>query len=60
MRLLTKRVLSLQEEPFTEEFKTVTQSFTGAKCEYGLIPREHWVQPYVLYHALNEDAELIP
>ncbi|RKP12470.1 putative mannosyltransferase [Piptocephalis cylindrospora] len=35
----------LNDEPFTEEFKTYTQSLTKAECKYGLIPKEHWSYP---------------
>ncbi|KZS97114.1 glycosyltransferase family 15 protein [Sistotremastrum niveocremeum HHB9708] len=35
----------LNEEPFTDEFKRRTSILTKSEISYGLIPREHWVQP---------------
>lgn len=35
----------LNDEPFTDEFKEHTQRLTNAKCQYGLIDHDHWVQP---------------
>ncbi|PHH63463.1 hypothetical protein CDD81_5842 [Ophiocordyceps australis] len=31
--------------PFTQEFKKKTQAVTKAKCNYELIPKEHWKTP---------------
>lgn len=35
----------LNEEPFTDEFKTRLSVLSSAKMEFGLIPRDHWFQP---------------
>ncbi|OJT15739.1 Glycolipid 2-alpha-mannosyltransferase 1, partial [Trametes pubescens] len=35
----------LNEEPFSDEFKDRVQTMTDSKIEFGLIPREEWVQP---------------
>ncbi|KAI9065173.1 glycosyltransferase family 15 protein [Trametes sanguinea] len=35
----------LNEEPFSDEFKERVQTLTDSKIEFGLIPRENWVQP---------------
>lgn len=35
----------LNEEPFDDAFKEHTQRLTKAKCHYGLIEHDHWVQP---------------
>ncbi|EIW59990.1 glycosyltransferase family 15 protein [Trametes versicolor FP-101664 SS1] len=35
----------LNEEPFSEEFKDRVQTLTDSKIEFGLIPKEEWVQP---------------
>ncbi|KAG8834304.1 alpha 1,2-mannosyltransferase 2.4.1 [Serendipita sp. 399] len=35
----------LNEEPFSEEFKKWTGNLISGTVEYGLIPREDWVQP---------------
>ncbi|EJF65959.1 glycosyltransferase family 15 protein [Dichomitus squalens] len=35
----------LNEEPFSEEFKDRVSTLTDAKIEFGLIPKEDWVQP---------------
>ncbi|KAJ7774597.1 glycosyltransferase family 15 protein [Mycena maculata] len=35
----------LNDEPFTEEFKQRIGVLTDAPVSFGLIPREHWVQP---------------
>jgi len=35
----------LNEEPFSEDFKKLTQALTSAPCQYGAIPREQWHQP---------------
>ncbi|KAJ5716547.1 Glycosyl transferase family 15 [Penicillium malachiteum] len=31
--------------PFTEDFKQKTQAATKAKCQYELVPKEHWEVP---------------
>ncbi|KIY43542.1 glycosyltransferase family 15 protein [Fistulina hepatica ATCC 64428] len=35
----------LNEEPFTDEFKMRVSVLTSGPISFGLIPREHWVQP---------------
>ncbi|KAI0273644.1 glycosyltransferase family 15 protein [Gloeopeniophorella convolvens] len=35
----------LNEEPFTVQFKERIAELTDAPIEFGLIPKEHWVQP---------------
>lgn len=35
----------LNEEPFSDEFKDRVQTLTDSKIEFGLIPKEEWVQP---------------
>jgi len=35
----------LNDEPFSDEFKKWTSEVTGSETSYGVIPREHWVQP---------------
>ncbi|KAI0780821.1 glycosyltransferase family 15 protein [Trametes elegans] len=35
----------LNEEPFSDEFKERVQTLTDSKIEFGLIPKEQWVQP---------------
>ncbi|KAJ7235487.1 glycosyltransferase family 15 protein [Mycena rebaudengoi] len=35
----------LNEEPFSDQFKWKIGGLTAAKVEFGLIPRDHWVQP---------------
>ncbi|KAH8833873.1 glycosyltransferase family 15 protein [Flagelloscypha sp. PMI_526] len=35
----------LNEEPFTEDFKTRVSVLTRAEVQFGVIPKEHWYQP---------------
>jgi len=35
----------LNEEPFSEEFKSWTSNIISTTAEYGLIPHDHWFQP---------------
>ncbi|KAF9533005.1 nucleotide-diphospho-sugar transferase [Crepidotus variabilis] len=35
----------LNEEPFTEEFKTRVEVLTNSPVHFGVIPPEHWYQP---------------
>ncbi|KAG6866926.1 hypothetical protein C0991_003842 [Blastosporella zonata] len=35
----------LNDQPFDEAFKKRVMKLTDAKVEFGLIPKEHWVQP---------------
>ncbi|KAL4987916.1 glycolipid 2-alpha-mannosyltransferase-domain-containing protein [Aspergillus falconensis] len=46
--------------PFTEEFKKRTQAETKAKCQYELIPKEHWEVPsFIDMNLFKESAELL-
>jgi len=35
----------LNEEPFSEEFKTRVTGLTDSQVQFGLIPHDHWFQP---------------
>jgi len=35
----------LNEEPFSDDFKSRVSELTDSECKFGLIPRDHWVQP---------------
>ncbi|KAL1705570.1 glycosyltransferase family 15 protein [Schizophyllum commune] len=35
----------LNDEPFSEEFKSRLSNIISSTAEFGLVPREHWVQP---------------
>lgn len=35
----------LNDEPFTEDFKTLTSSIVSGEAKYGLVPKEHWSYP---------------
>ncbi|KAJ7666731.1 nucleotide-diphospho-sugar transferase [Mycena polygramma] len=35
----------LNDEPFTDEFKRRVSAVASGSVEYGLVPRDHWVQP---------------
>jgi alpha 1,2-mannosyltransferase len=35
----------LNDEAFTDEFKTRISNIISSKVEFGLVPRDHWVQP---------------
>ncbi|TFK78423.1 glycosyltransferase family 15 protein, partial [Polyporus arcularius HHB13444] len=37
--------LFLNEEPFSEEFKTRVSNVINGEVTFGLVPREHWYQP---------------
>lgn len=48
------------DEPFTEEFMQKTQEVTNAKCEYHLIPKEHWDIPnWINPDVMAESAKLL-
>ncbi len=42
----------LNDEPFSDEFKTVTTSLISGTTRYGLIPKEHWGYPDFVDQAL--------
>ncbi|MCJ1315921.1 hypothetical protein MMC15_001241 [Xylographa vitiligo] len=42
--------------PFTENFKKKTQEQTKAKCNYEIIPKEHWDVPSWINDALMEES----
>lgn len=44
------------DEPFTDEFKKITQAETKAKCEYHVIPPEHWEIPSWINTDLMEES----
>jgi mannosyltransferase len=44
---------------FSEEFKHRTQGLTKAKCNYELIPKEHWATPDWISHELYEESTKI-
>ena len=46
----------INDEPFTEEFKRVTQAQTKAKCRYEIIPKEHWAIPSWINKDLMEES----
>ncbi|KAL1728728.1 glycosyltransferase family 15 protein [Schizophyllum commune] len=48
----------LNEEPFTEEFKQRVSVLTRAPISFGLIPREHWVQPDWIDESLARKGRL--
>ncbi|TFK78397.1 glycosyltransferase family 15 protein, partial [Polyporus arcularius HHB13444] len=37
--------LFLNEEPFSEEFKTRVSNVINGEVTFGLVPHEHWYQP---------------
>ncbi|OAX78327.1 hypothetical protein ACJ72_07366 [Emergomyces africanus] len=47
------------DKEFTEEFKTRTQAETKAKCNYELIPKEHWDVPDFINMDLYEESSKI-
>ncbi|KAL8684591.1 MAG: hypothetical protein Q9224_006251, partial [Gallowayella concinna] len=42
--------------PFTPEFKTRTQAQTNAKCNYELIPTDHWAVPSWINNDLVQES----
>lgn len=46
----------INDEPFSEEFKTVTQLQTKAECRYEIIPKEHWEIPSWINNDLMEES----
>ncbi len=47
----------LNEEEFTEEFKTVTTSLVSGETKYGIIPKEQWSYPENLDMEKYEEAK---
>ena len=47
------------DEPFTEEFKKKTQAATKAKCNYHVIPPEHWEAPSWISDELYKESSQI-
>ncbi|KAK2814050.1 hypothetical protein FQN50_000454 [Emmonsiellopsis sp. PD_5] len=47
------------DKEFTEEFKTRTQAETKAKCNYELIPKEHWDVPDFINMDIYEESSNI-
>ncbi|KAG6004566.1 hypothetical protein E4U21_000950 [Claviceps maximensis] len=47
------------DEPFSEEFKRKTQAATKAKCNYELIPKEHWATPSWIDQQLYDESTSI-
>ncbi|RDA86601.1 hypothetical protein CP532_6012 [Ophiocordyceps camponoti-leonardi (nom. inval.)] len=48
------------DKPFSEEFKTKTQAVTKAKCNYELIPEEHWATPsWIDQRIYDESTKLL-
>ena len=48
------------DEPFSEEFKRRTSAETKAKCNYELIPKEHWAVPSWINEKLfTESTEML-
>ncbi|KJZ80522.1 hypothetical protein HIM_00372 [Hirsutella minnesotensis 3608] len=47
------------DEPFSEEFKKKTQAATKAKCNYELIPREHWATPSWIDQKIYDESTRI-
>jgi alpha 1,2-mannosyltransferase len=34
-----------RQEPFADDFKQLTAAATRSRCQYGLVPKEHWEEP---------------
>ncbi|KAK2748529.1 hypothetical protein FQN57_000663 [Myotisia sp. PD_48] len=50
----------INDKPFTEEFKKRTQAETNAKCNYELVPKEHWDVPeWINDDLFQESAKLL-
>ncbi|KAK3708398.1 putative mannosyltransferase ktr4 [Vermiconidia calcicola] len=50
----------INDEPFTEEFKKVTQLQTKAWCRYEVIPKEHWEIPsWINKDLMHESANYL-
>ncbi|KAK2782031.1 hypothetical protein FQN53_000207 [Emmonsiellopsis sp. PD_33] len=47
------------DKEFTDEFKTRTQAETKAKCNYELIPKEHWDVPDFINMDIYEESSNI-
>ncbi|KAK3658751.1 putative mannosyltransferase ktr4 [Elasticomyces elasticus] len=50
----------INDEPFTEEFKRVTQLNTNAECRYLIIPKDHWEVPsWINEDLMHESANIL-
>ena len=50
----------INDEPFTDEFKKVTQLQTKAQCRYEIIPKEHWAIPsWINRDLMHESANFL-
>ncbi|KAJ5831838.1 hypothetical protein N7474_000149 [Penicillium riverlandense] len=50
----------MNDKPFTEEFKRRTQAETKARCQFELVPEEHWKVPeWISMDIFKESAELL-
>ena len=50
----------IDDEPFTDEFKKVTQLQTKALCRYEVIPKEHWAIPsWINRDLMRESADYL-
>ncbi|PFH61283.1 hypothetical protein XA68_17796 [Ophiocordyceps unilateralis] len=47
------------DKPFSEEFKRKTQAVTKAKCNYELIPEEHWATPSWIDQRIYDESTKI-
>ncbi|CVK89739.1 probable alpha-1,2-mannosyltransferase [Fusarium mangiferae] len=47
------------DKPFTEEFKRKTRAATKAKCNYEIIPKEHWDMPSWIDEELFQESAKI-
>ncbi|RCI08698.1 hypothetical protein L249_4837 [Ophiocordyceps polyrhachis-furcata BCC 54312] len=48
------------DKPFSEEFKSKTQAVTKAKCNYELIPEDHWATPsWIDQRIYDESTKLL-
>ncbi|KAF4585534.1 alpha-1,2-mannosyltransferase [Ophiocordyceps camponoti-floridani] len=47
------------DKPFSEEFKRKTQAVTNAKCNYELIPEEHWATPSWIDQRIYDESTKI-
>ncbi|CAN6645659.1 probable mannosyltransferase Ktr4p [Trichomonascus vanleenenianus] len=48
----------LNDEPFSEEFKTETSKLTKAKVHYEVVPPEHWLEPSWINGELQNASEI--
>ncbi|OXV07039.1 hypothetical protein Egran_05195 [Elaphomyces granulatus] len=48
------------DEPFTDDFKKLTQAETKAECRYEQVPKEHWDVPeWISMDLFHESAEIL-